>query len=179
MNLNNGGSNWRRQTGWLGNTDHCEWYGTTCTDTKSVKMLALQNNLMTGSFPLGLDTLEDFNVLSIASNDLTGLVPEEVCTKSTESNLFVFAGAGNCPNDFNGNTGEYLSGCCDSVFIDVGIYLREFAKNILGNEDCILEDDKEKSVCNFMADPMKHELLYAGYPLNFAGDVWSWLKVRC
>lgn len=178
MHLGNGGSNWRRQTGWLGNSDHCTWSSVTCTDEKEVKMLSLQNNLMTGIFPEGLDTLEKFNVLSIASNDLTGLVPEPLCTKSTENSLYVFAEAGNCPNEFNGNTGQYLAGCCDSVFIDVGIYLTEFAKHILGDENCVLGDDTEIAVCNYMTEMNNHELLYAGYPLSFVGNVWSWLKER-
>ena len=178
MYLNHGGSTWSSNTGWLGSSSHCDWYGVTCTATLEVEALALDNNALSGSFPTDLSGLGSLTSLSTAANSLSGTIPSDVCASSTSGSLFIFGDAFNCPNDFDSTTGQYLAGCCDSVLIDVDIYLSAFTTEVLGNSDCAALAGTESSVCSYMSNKANHDIFASGYPTSFGGDVWAWLKVR-
>ena len=178
MYLNDGGSSWTRQTGWLGSSNHCNWEGVDCSPNFSVTDMSLDNNQLSGSFPTDLMSLGSLSSLSTAANSLSGTIPSDVCTKSTSDSLFVYGDAFNCPNDFDSSTGQYLAGCCDSVLIDVDIYLNEFATTVLGDSNCANLAGTESTVCDYMSNKANHDIFASGYPSSFGGDVWAWLKVR-
>ena len=149
----------------------------TCSDLFGIEQLALQNNQMSGPFPTDLINFGNLTTFSTAGNSLVGTIPDDVCTKSLADELFVTGDSTNCPNDFDASVGVYLEGCCDSILIDVDLYLTEFATAILGDSDCANLVGTESNVCSYMTNKANHDIFTNGYPVDFAGDVWSWLKV--
>jgi len=109
---------------------------------------------------------------------MVGTIPYDVCDKSTSNNLYINADAANCPNNFDTSTGTYLAGCCDDISYDVDIYLNEFAAAILGDSDCQALGGTEISVCDYMTNKANHDIFANGYPEDFPGGVWEWLKER-
>lgn len=183
MYLNNGGEGWRYRSGWLSGDDHCNWEGIICGGEGTwrrwrVIEINLPGNQLTGDFPLGLGAITELNALNLSSNDLTGKMPNGLCAKSVSHNLYVTGDAKNCPNPFNGQTGEYYDGCCDEILIDVDIYLQKFTQHYLGRENCGALPGTEVSVCEYMQKKDNHPIFKLGYPESFEGNVYQWLKVR-
>eukprot|EP00002_Diphylleia_rotans_P004245 TRINITY_DN1305_c0_g3_i2.p1 TRINITY_DN1305_c0_g3~~TRINITY_DN1305_c0_g3_i2.p1 ORF type:complete len:1807 (-),score=275.30 TRINITY_DN1305_c0_g3_i2:62-5482(-) len=82
-----GGNQWTNQTNWTTDEDVCSWFGVTCNqDCPSVQSklslcpitrIDLNNNGLLGSLSSGtwLDSLPDLLELNLASNHLTGTIP--------------------------------------------------------------------------------------------------------
>ena len=180
MYLNDGGASWTRQSGWFGTGNHCEWEGVGCLpSTNSVTDLSLEANQVSGPFPTDLSNLSGLASIGIGANALTGTIPDALCDRSTASpdELFIEGDATNCPNDFDTSIGQYLTGCCDTVEIDIDIYLSKFTTAVLGDSNCASFIGSESSVCEYMSDRADHDIFDNGFPTNFAGDVWNYLKV--
>ena len=177
MFLNSSGSSWSYNAGWFSNSNHCTWAGVTCTESFQVTRLAITNNQLAGAFPSDLNNLSHLELMSLPSNSLIGIIPDDACAKSTSDNLFINADAANCPNDFDTSTGTYQTGCCDNILYDVDIYLNKFAAAVLGNTDCQALGGTETTVCDYMTNPTNHDIFANGYPEDFPG-VWNWLQVR-
>ena len=178
MYLNNNGANWSVNTGWSGSGDHCSWQGVTCNADKEVAQLSLIANQLSGTFPSDLNSLGSMQLLNVNSNNMAGTVPADLCERSLLTDLHIHADSDNCPHGFDAVTGVYLEGCCDDLTIDVDVYLSEFAQAILGDATCANLAGVESSVCDYMSNKANHDIFASGYPTDFAGDVWSWLKVR-
>ena len=176
MYLNDDGAAWSRNTGWLGNGDHCTWEGVGCSTDSIVTDLILDNNQLAGPFPTDLMGLSNLQNLNLSGNSLGGLAPNDICSKSTSNNLYINGDGGNCPNDFDNTNGVYLAGCCDNVLIDVDIYLNEFADSEFGDSTCTNLGVAETSVCQYMNNKDNHAIFANGYPENTPG-LWDWLKV--
>ncbi len=80
-----GGKNWRYKTGWLLDTTPCGWYGVTCGtpenpgSQKFVRQISLQQNDLTGSFPLALVNLTRLEKLNFSFNrGMDGVIPEQI-----------------------------------------------------------------------------------------------------
>ena len=113
---------------------------------------------------------DEFNRISIeVSNDL--------CTRSTSTELHIYGDTANCPNAFDTATGQYVDGCCDTLLFDTDTYLQNFVSVAFGNGDCTKLVGTEVEVCSFMRNKANHALFNQGYPYNFNGNVWNWLKV--
>jgi len=174
--MNNGGTGWTDNSGWLDESNHCSWYGVTCSNWNLVNSLILNANQLSGPFPTDLHNLSRLNSLDVKSNTMTGEIPNDLCSKSS----FLLEGdAINCPNTFNTATGEYSEGCCDVVLIDVDIYLNYFTEMTLGSDNCNSLSGVNADICDFMSDKTNHNIFEGGYPGNdFDGDVWTFLKER-
>ena len=172
MYLNNGGSYWN------GSGNHCSWDEVECNDTFEIEALRVSSDNLSGSFPTDLSSLGQLHTLQIQGNSMTGTIPDDVCTSSIAGSINITADAMNCPNDFDTSSGLYLAGCCDSVLVNVDIYLSTFASTVLRDSNCANLAGTESSVCDYMSNKVNHDIFTSGYPTDFAGDVWSWLKVR-
>ena len=171
------GKDWTDSTGWLSTDNHCTWHGLTCNDSFGITELNLVNNQLAGPYPIDIGSLNSLTLLNLNQNSLTGSVPDDVCEKSISNIIHVTGDAENCPNDFQALTGEYLAGCCDNILIDTDIYLKHFAAAILGNIDCQKLEGSEVEVCQFMSVKENHEIFKDGYPYDFDGSVWEYIKV--
>jgi len=140
----------------------------------NIDALDLSNNQLAGNVP-DFSALDDLVALNLSRNDLTGAVPSGTCLYE---NLYITADNKNCPNYLVPASGEYSSGCCDEVVIDVDYYLTQFATYQFGDSDCDNLAGSEISVCTYMSDKDNHDIFLSGYPTDFAGDVWDWLKAR-
>ena len=177
MYENNNGANWSVSSSWSGSSDHCSWQGVTCSTDKMVTALALVNNQLAGTFPTDLNSLGSMQTLDVNSNEMVGTIPTDLCERSLASTLHIHADSDVCPHGFDASTGVYLDGCCDDLTIDVDSYLLEFAANVLGDSNCANLAGAESSVCDYMTNVANHDIFASGYPTNFTGDVWAWLKV--
>ena len=175
---NNNGPNWSNNSGWSGSGDHCSWYGVTCSTDKKVTALSLGGNQLTGTFPSDLNNLGSIESLVIDNNGVAGLIPSDLCARSQSSSLYIHADSDNCPHVFDSSTGAYTGTCCDHLTINVDAYLGEFAQAVLGHSNCANFNGVESNVCGFMTNKGNHDIFTSGYPTNFEGDVWGWLKVR-
>ena len=139
--------------------------------------LTFNQSQITGPFPTDLIVLSDLQSLNLSANSLVGVFSDELCDRSTSPNIiFINGDGGNCPNDFDSTTGEYLDGCCDNILIDVDIYLNKFATAVLGDANCNNLGGSEANVCNYMSNKANHAIFANGYPEDFPG-IWDWLKV--
>ena len=69
------GSNWKDNTGWLGEVGtECDWFGVSCS-LGSVYKLYLYNNSLTGSIPPELGNLKSLETLQLGGNSLSGAIP--------------------------------------------------------------------------------------------------------
>ena len=171
------GDNWNDNTGWLESSNHCDnWYDVRCS-WNMVRYMDLDTNNLVGEFPADLGGIERFHTLKVAGNSMTGDIPAEICSNSIEGIISLEGDTENCPNDFEYETGMYMAGCCDNVDIDLDIYIQHFAVGILGDGDCENLEGVETDVCNFMTDKENHDLFANGYPEDFNGNVWQWMKV--
>ncbi len=177
MYLNNGGVSWTNKARWLGTGDHCDWDGVTCSSAYAIEGLALPSNQMLGAFPSDLSALSSLQTLNVADNAMEGSIPNDLCTSQISNSMYIYGDAANCPNDFSDVTGQYLSCCCDNVLINLDMYLNEFATAVLGDSNCSNLEGTENIVCSYMIDKANHSLFGSGYPYDFNGDVWMWLKV--
>jgi len=175
MYLNDGGSSWALNSGWLGNGDHCTWEGVICSPDR-VTELALANNQMSGPFPSDLNGLSSLKILNLSGNELVGSTPTDICDRSLVADLHIYADSDNCPHEFDPTTGLYQAGCCDNVLIDVDIFLNEFTGAVLGDANCNNLVGTDASVCDYMSNKANHAIFADGYPEDFPG-VWDWLKV--
>ena len=173
------GKDWTVSTGWLSTDNHCTWHGLTCNDSFGITELDLENNQLAGPYPMDIGSLSSLISLNLNENSLVGSVPADVCAKSISNLIHVTGDAENCPNDFQALTGEYLAGCCDNILIHGDIYLKNFVATILGSADCRNLEGSEVGVCGFMAVKENHEIFKDGYPYDFDGNVWEYVKVCC
>ncbi len=109
MFLNNDGANWNIQGNWLGYGDHCSWEGVACSNESFVTELALQNNQLSGSFPPDLINLDNLSSLDLSANALIGIIPEDLCYRSTSDGLYIHGDVANCEN-------TVPAGCCDLIY---------------------------------------------------------------
>ena len=175
MYMINGGSSWYHDDGWGGTSNHCEWHGLAC-DYNMIRSIHFVSNNVKGPFP-ELSDIDRFHTVRVAGNEMTGPIPNELCSDSLSGIIDLYGDAHNCPNNFDYDAGIYLPGCCNSVRINVTIYLENFAKGILGSDDCGNFGGVEADVCSFMIDEANHDIFENGFPSSFNGNVWKWLKV--
>ena len=135
--------------------------------------MALNDNQLSGTFPSDFNSLTYLQSLNTSGNSLTGTIPSDVCARS----MTITGDAPNCPNAFDGATGQYLAGCCDNVLVDVDLYLAEFTAEVLGSSNCGSLSGTEADVCSYMSNKSNHAVFSGGYPTSFNGNVWEWLKV--
>jgi len=174
-----GGKSWTTNTSWLTKNDHCDWHGIVCTESNSIKEINLESNALSGPFPSDLGDLESLVTLNVHYNSLNGFMPSDICAHSqSTSNMKINGDAENCPNDFEAETGEYLAGCCDNILIDVDIYLKHFTENVLGDANCNNLSGSETEICKYMSDKSNHAIFSNGFPYDFSGDVWEYIKER-
>merc|ERR1719469_308292 len=150
MYLNDNGITWTKKTGWNGSGDHCSWEGVGCSTDLKVEQLILDNNKLSGPFPSDLNNLGSLQSLSIIDNSLVGIIPSDLCTRSTSTDLHIYGDTENCPNDFDATTGVYMVGCCDNMMIDVDMYLNEFTTFAFGTTECSSLGGTEVNVCDYM-----------------------------
>lgn len=175
---NNGGVDWTQKTNWMSEINHCSWQGVACSTTNSIVALNLQNNQLTGQFPSDMYFLEHLQYLRTFENSLVGNIPNDICDKSTASNLQIYADSTNCPNRFNAATGQYDPGCCDTVYFNVDMYLSDYAAIIFGNDNCNELSGSEINVCAYMKNKANHDIFANGFPNVAQSIVWNWLKER-
>ena len=165
------------KTGWSVGINHCSWAGVTCSASYEVTEVHVENNQLSGPVPSDFNSLDSLKALYLSDNALVGMLPNNLCARSLETSLHIYADVDNCPNGFDSSTGEYHSGCCDNILIDVDIYLNEFAAAVLGDANCANLGGTESDVCDYMTNKANHDIFASGYPEDFPG-VWDWLKVR-
>lgn len=177
--LGTGGQNWVDNIGWLSIDNHCTWAGIKCTPLFNVTNVHFEGNQMVGPFPNNLQNLDYLQELTINANDLTGIIPDELCEKSINVPVFLKGDTTNCPNNFNSDFGEYeVPGCCDEVTVNAEMYLMEFVNYAYGIEGCGSLSGTDADVCSWMSDFTNHGIFANGYPTDFVGSVWSWLWER-
>ena len=107
--MSNDGENWISKGNWLGTIDHCSWAGVTCSASQKVKELTLQNNQLSGFFPSDLINLANLATLNFSLNSLEGIIPEDLCFRSTSNSLIIYGDVANCQDSFP-------DGCCDFIY---------------------------------------------------------------
>lgn len=68
------GPEWVNQTGWLVDTNVCQWYGVSC-NAGTIVALDLYGNNLAGPLPLEIGGFPDLRTLTINDNALTGPIP--------------------------------------------------------------------------------------------------------
>ena len=177
MYLYGNGESWVEKKDWMGSDNHCLWQGVLCTSSHSVSSLSLPSNEMIGRFPSDLAGLEVLENLNLSRNSFTGVIPDDLCSKSFSGSVYISGDSTNCPNTFMVQTGILSPGCCNEVVIDLEEFIGAFASSELGGADCDSLEVVETDVCNFMTKLENHELFDNGYPSDFTGHLWEWLKV--
>jgi len=174
----NGGESWEDRTSWLSKETHCNWFGISCSDRSSVIGINLEGNQLKGPIPLELVSLNDLGDLTLSSNSLSGFIPDEICALSVDGNMHVKGDHVNCQNAFDSEMGEYADGCCDIVTINVDTYLSDFVATMFGESTCGNLEGKEADACTFISNKANHDIFTDGYPSDFEGNIWSFLKER-
>ncbi len=72
------GDNWSYSANWLTDAPLDEWHGVVTDEQGRVIKLHLNNNLLTGQLPPGLDDLDRLQALELEGNQLTGPIPPEL-----------------------------------------------------------------------------------------------------
>ena len=148
----NGGDEWTTKYGWLGNGDHCNWYGVTCDSDSKVEELSLTDNNLTGAMT-DLSALISVNSIVLDVNNLTGPIPSNVCAISSTIFLQV-------DDDLCEDPGT-ATGCCDKVRSG-DVTLDEVTANILGTADCselgLGNDKANQNACVWMEEELNHPL---------------------
>ena len=103
----------------------------------NVTTVYFEANQLVAPFPNNLQNLDYLEELTIDVNDVTDILPDELCTKSTITPLFLKEDTANSPNIINSDVGEYeIPGCCEEVKVDAEIYLMRFAEYTFGMDGC-------------------------------------------
>ena len=105
------GDNWGDNTGWLVDSDPCNWYGVTCMGGH-VTNLDLSGNGLNGTLPPELGNLIQLTWLNLSRNQLTGSIPPELSNLSILQGLFLSENnlAGSIPASLgNLSSVQYLS----------------------------------------------------------------------
>lgn len=97
-------------------TNHCSWSGVVCNTDNQIISLDLSGQTLSGPYPTDMNSLDLMTSLNLSGNNLLGQVPNIICEKSESNALSLVGDAQNCPNPYNATSGEYLDGCCDTVF---------------------------------------------------------------
>ena len=71
------GESWIDNTGWLVDSDPCNWYGVFCSDDR-VWVLHLQDNNLSGQIPSEIGFLSQINHIVLSDNRITGSIPVEL-----------------------------------------------------------------------------------------------------
>ncbi|MEM8487267.1 MAG: FlgD immunoglobulin-like domain containing protein [Bacteroidota bacterium] len=72
------GPNWSRKNNWLSNAPLANWFGVETNDDGQVTELNLENNNLTGDFPVALGGLPALRRLNLRNNNLTGQVSDDL-----------------------------------------------------------------------------------------------------
>ena len=73
-----GGDDWNNNTNWLSDEPLGEWYGVDSTDGGRVRVLALDNNNLTGEIPAAIGLLDTLFIFTLSGNDITGTIPPAI-----------------------------------------------------------------------------------------------------
>ena len=92
------GDHWTTRFGWLTDASPCEWFGVRCGPSSNgrsvVEGLMLESNNLRGVLPESVASLKSLKILSLGDNLLSGTVPEELLAR-WDANLLEFGGSGN------------------------------------------------------------------------------------
>ena len=69
------GSSWYNNSGWMGSSSPCSWFGVTCGETGDVEQLGLFANNVAGTIPPELKQLTALQHLNVAVGALSGTLP--------------------------------------------------------------------------------------------------------
>jgi Leucine-rich repeat (LRR) protein len=69
------GFEWIEATGWMSQIDICEWIGLTCSASKLVISMKMDNNNLRGNLPLELSFLKILSSLHLVENFIEGTFP--------------------------------------------------------------------------------------------------------
>lgn len=72
------GDNWWINTNWLTDAPLSEWHGVELDNNGRVSKLVLDNNLLSGLIPEGIDRLSKLQGIYLGNNDLTGPLPQSL-----------------------------------------------------------------------------------------------------
>jgi len=95
-----GGERWTKHDGWGTSSPVCDWYGVQCDFIDGdmtrpfVSGLALSSNNLEGVIPPTLADLPNLRSLNVASNHLSGSIPEPLLQR-WDNHRFEFSGDGN------------------------------------------------------------------------------------
>lgn len=152
MFYSNGGDEWTTKYGWLGNGDHCTWYGVTCDSDSKVEELSLTDNNLSGAMT-DLSALMSVNSIVLDVNNLIGPIPSNVCAISSTIFLQV-------DDDLCTDPGT-AAGCCDKVRSG-DVTIDEVIANILGTANCrelgLGPDKANQNACEWMEEELNHPL---------------------
>ena len=71
------GDNWADNSGWLSADNHCDWFGVSCSEG-GITRLTLASNQLRGVIPESLGSLATLEYLYLQDNALTGQIPESI-----------------------------------------------------------------------------------------------------
>lgn len=95
-----GGTGWRRSTDWLSEKNVCEWEGVECDKNLYIRILNLDQNLLTGQLSGAPTLLNAIEAYFVSNNNLTGSIPDAYVSDNSLRYI-----------DFSGNalSGEFPS----------------------------------------------------------------------
>lgn len=64
------GQDWRKNDGWLSDSDHCDWYGIKCRDGSVIQLSLMENNLR-GELPAAVNDLQALWGLFLSDNQIS------------------------------------------------------------------------------------------------------------
>lgn len=85
-----GGHAWTAQGGWMSSSEHCSWYGVTCSGS-TVSDLDLHNNNLDGQLPSEMGVLTGMTTLDARQGNISGSVPTEIGMLVAMSGCFILS----------------------------------------------------------------------------------------
>ena len=76
--FNNNGIKWITKKNWMTSESECQWDGVQCDENQMITTLKLNTNLLTKSIPRELGWLRSLKILNLGNNNLSGGIPVEL-----------------------------------------------------------------------------------------------------
>ncbi len=171
-----------QSTPWVSTADHCDWDGVICgvdweNKTESwyrVVEIRFNHTSWSGEYFDEIPDLRQLEVLRANGNSITGSVPDDLCSVSTSTDLYIVGDESNCPNTLVDD------GCCDEVKLEIpSAFLSSIVADELGSADCDALSVSDNLVCQFMSNKNNHYLFQVDhlYPNRTDFPYVDWLKV--